>query len=107
MERAQTIDKVIGMDGSVLGEQLSGETYRERQRLWECDDDVLVDLEKLQSLRVLMKCASADGFLGDEGEGARGVLAKMQFGVHSRALGARRVSRHAKDKGRFSFVQDR
>ena len=102
MERSKTIDKVIGMDGSVLGEELSGETYRERQRLWECDDDVLDDLEKIADFASIdeMRFPLMD-FLADEGEGARGVLAKMQFGVHSRALGFRRVSRHAKDKGIF------
>jgi len=102
MERSQSIDKVIGMDGSVLGEELSGETFRERQRLWECDDDVLDDLERIADFASIdeMRFPLMD-FLAEQGEGARGILAKMQFGVHSRVMGMHRVSKRAKDRGVF------
>jgi hypothetical protein len=102
MERSKTIDKIIGMDGSVLGEELSGKTYQEHQRLLACDDDVLDELERIADFASIdeMRFPLMD-FLADEGEGARGVLSKMQFGVHSRALGLHRVSRNAKDKGVF------
>ena len=46
----------------------------------KCDDDVLDDLEKIADFASIdeMRFPLMD-FLADEGEGARGVLAKMQF----------------------------
>jgi len=102
MRRSQSIDRIIGLDGSVLGEEISGDTYKERQRLWECDEEVLDELERIADFASIdeMRFPLLD-FLAEEGDGARSILSKMQVGVHSRVLGVHRVSKSAKDRGVF------
>ena len=102
ISRSHAIDRIIGLDGSVLGEKIAGETYNERQRLWECDEDVLDELERIADFASIdeMRFPLLD-FLAEEGDGARSTLAKMQAGVHSRVLGAHRASKNAKDRGIF------
>lgn len=102
MRRSQVIDSIIGLDGSTLGEEIEGVTYHDRTRIWECDEEVLDDLERVQDFASIdeMRFPLLD-FLAEERETARGTLAGMQMGVHSRVLGYHRVAKAEKDKGVF------